>query len=896
MILRNSKIGFSNKRLVVFVCVISCFIGMSWQYGTGSEKRTISLPMNPRTRGLSGLHPHYRGLRPVIGLVLSGGGARGIAHIGVLSVLEDNNIPIDCIAGTSMGSIVGGLYASGYSAREIKQLLSGVLWQELVEDKPQRTSLLLSQKQVRNRQFIQFRLRGLKPHIPPAISPGQKLYNELSRFILQAPYHTKNGFDELKIPFRSVATDLVSGRKIVFETGDLAQIMLASSAIPLLFAPVSIDSLLLIDGGVLENIPVEEVKSFDPDLIIAVDTTSPLRPAEKILLPWQLADQVTTIMQVYQREQSRQQADILITPKLNSRTNTDFDSLEKAYLAGIYASESVLPQIRSAMNRFRLPLSNLTAEGFRVADVRVVGGSLGELNGLTPHKGMFLTEIETYEFLGSLYDSGIIDTLSASIQERNENDESTVNFYLKLYPILKSINFHHNSQIFDSLLMAALENSVGHRFNVHLWQKDRERILKLYRQKGFSLARIVTEKLDSHSGALEIFIDEGKIETVNLTGNKRTRSSVVFREYPLKPGDFFRDFLSEQGATHIYSTGLFDRVQQEYVWKNEKLHVNLRVWEKPFSQVSLSYNMSREDQFQSFLQWAEENPLGFGNRFSITGIAGTRRVAAELSIQSDRVFNTYLSSLLRAFYWQRKRYAFENNDISGEYKEKRVGFHFSIGQQLRRAGLLLSQLQVERVNISPVFGSGFPDSRDNKISLRLQWIVDSLDKLPFPKKGRYNLFFYEVSPKFFGNKNSYFLLYSRFESYYTFFRRWTVSPKIIWGAAENTTPFSEFFILGSNESFFGFRQNEMRGRRLIQSSFELRYFMPSRLPLDIYFTLRYDLGAIWKDSADEIVWDEFIHGFGGKISFDSILGDFSFGYGENSSGGKEFTFNLGFNF
>jgi len=874
--------------------VSSALLGIIFLFHTTDvgafQPSKISLPTNSKSLQTELLFPRYRNLEPRIALVLSGGGARGIAHIGILKVLEENNIPIHYIAGTSMGSIVGGLFASGYSADEIWLQLSSILWQEIIEDKPQRTSLLFSKKQSENRHLLQIRLKGTKPYIPPAISPGQKMYNLLYQLVLNAPYHATNNYDNLKIPFRSVATDLIRGKTVLFDHGDLAQVMLASSAIPLLFSPVSIDTFLLVDGGVLANIPVPGIVEFDPDLIISIDTTSPLRPKDKILLPWQLADQVTTIMQVSQKNKAKKESDIVITPNLRNRTNTDFDSLEIVYQAGIDACRKSIGTIKKAIQNI-VTTENFLDKKYYIANLTVNGSHNFEKNGFLPEVGTSVEKNKILDTFQSLYNSGLVDSVYGL-----EVDSNAVEIFVTFSPILEKIKFTNNQQLSDSLLASIMRNKTGKSFNIHTWQLDREDILKLYRKNDFPLARIYKETFDRSLGILSIFIDEGKIESVDLSGNKRTRSSIILKEYGLKKGDYFRNSLSLKGVTNLYGMGLFDRVQPEYTWRNDKLYLNLRVGERPSTLVILSYNFSKDYEFQSLFQWLDHNLFGLGNQIKIGGIAGKRHLSGDLEIQFNQIFNSDFSFQFHNYSFQKRLYAFSQGDISGEYKEQRTGLRASFGKQLRRDGLLSTEFSVEKIRLKPVFGFGFPDYKDNLVSLKLQWVVDSLDKLPFPKNGRYNLFYYKMSPQFFGNRKSFFKIYSRFESYYSFLKRWTVSPKIVWAAAENTTPFPEFFDMGNNDHFYGFRLNELRGRRLIRANLELRYFMPSKIPIDTYFSIRYDLGAIWKNSSDQIVSKDFISGIGAKISFDLILGVFSFSYGENSKNRKDLSFDLGFQF
>jgi NTE family protein len=857
--------------------------------------KTFSLPKNTRNNQFL-IAPQYKSFEPKIGIALSGGGARGIAHIGVLKVLIENNIPIDFIVGTSMGNIVGGLYASGYTVDEIWDLAKAINWNEIIQDQPSRLSLFLSQKEVRNRHLVNIRIKNFKPYIPPAISPGQKLYNQLSDLILGAPYQAIATYDDLKIPFRAVATDLVSGKKIVFKDGDLAQVMLASSAIPLLFSPVKIDSMLLMDGGILENIPVEELQKSELDLIIVVDTTSPLRSKDEILLPWQLADQVTTIMQENQKSASRKIADIVIKPKLYNRTNTNFDSLTNAYDAGISAAYEKLPEIVKKVSAFRNEYLSTSLNKWTISKVELDNESqVQNFSKLPELTQKVWTDNEINLVLEKLYRSGYFYSLDAVLLEKSDSFP-ILRINNSVYPVIEKLTISHNNFLSDSLLLANIETSEEQHFNVFVWQQDRENILKLYRKNNFSKARIKSEYLDLVTGLLEIEIDEGKIKSLELVGNEKTKTSVVMREYPIKPGDHFLKNLAQQGSSNIFSLDFFDRVQPEYFWKDDKLNIKIHVVEKPTKLLRFSYNFNRDDRLNTQFQWVDNNLFGYGNRLIISSILGKRHYSGRVRLQSDRLLKTYLAPTIDLYHFKRKHYVFKDGDIAGEFRERRSGFFSSIGHQIERVGQVSVQFRLEQIGLNSVFGSGYPITKINKTSIRLQSIVDSRDKLPFPNHGRFHNFYYEMSNEFKGNDIQFFKIYSSLESFYTFFKRWTFHPKLVWATADLTTPFQDMYILGGENSFFGYRTDEIRGRRLFQTNIEIRYFLPGKLPFDTYFSLRYDYGKMWENSLDVINLKDFIQGYGGSISINSLLGTFSVSYGENNEGRKEYYFNLGFNF
>ena len=266
-------------------------------------------------------------LRPRICVVLSGGGARGIAHIGVLKVLEDLKIPIDCIAGTSMGAVVGGLYASGMNAREIESTMRSVDWQEAFRDTPPRRDLAFRRKQD-DRNFLVRLPLGLKHGqilLPKGFIQGQKLQETLRQLTLQ--FNDRTDFDKLPTAFRAVATDLESGEAVLLDKGDLAIAMRASISAPGVFAPVDYQGRLLVDGGLAENLPINVARAMNADILIVSDVSFPLQARAQLDSALSISNQMLAIL--VRKDADRQRSslnpeDVLIEPNLGSTTSTDF--------------------------------------------------------------------------------------------------------------------------------------------------------------------------------------------------------------------------------------------------------------------------------------------------------------------------------------------------------------------------------------------------------------------------------------------------------------------------------------------------------------------------------------------------------------------------------------------
>lgn len=275
--------------------------------------------------------------RPKIALVLSGGGARGFAHIGVLELLDEMQIPIDLVVGTSMGAVVGGLYAAGYTGAEIREKLLAVEWEKILRNEENRDDRYFRRKRDDNLFLVRGVLGYKKGQIllPQGIVNSQLLYQNYKKLTLQN--EPIRDFSKMPIPFIAVATDIVNGQKVLLEEGDLASVMLASMSVPGLFPPVDIGCRRLVDGGIKSNVPVEVAKAKGADIVIVVNVGTGLYPREKIVDIESILEQLTNIYVHENVEHSLSllaRQDILIAPNLDKIDTSSFDKIEEAYLIG----------------------------------------------------------------------------------------------------------------------------------------------------------------------------------------------------------------------------------------------------------------------------------------------------------------------------------------------------------------------------------------------------------------------------------------------------------------------------------------------------------------------------------------------------------------------------------
>jgi NTE family protein len=285
--------------------------------------------------------------RPCVGLVLSGGGALGAAHVGVLKVLEELRVPVDCIAGTSIGAIVGGLYAAGLPPTEIEQVMAATDWDEIFDDRPARRRLTFRRK-VDDLTYLaplEFGFVDGRLQLPRGLIAGQKLDFLLKSLTLRAVDVER--FDDLPVPFRAVATDVQSGAMVVFDRGNLADALRASMSVPGVFAPIELDGRLLVDGGIVRNLPTDVARAMGADVLIAVDVGAGRSDPAKLDTLTGLSARVFSLFVRQNVEASAALADLVITPDVRDFTAADFPRGAEMVARGEAAARAAAAELAS---------------------------------------------------------------------------------------------------------------------------------------------------------------------------------------------------------------------------------------------------------------------------------------------------------------------------------------------------------------------------------------------------------------------------------------------------------------------------------------------------------------------------------------------------------------------
>jgi len=288
--------------------------------------------------------------RPKVVLVLSGGGARGSAHIGVIKQLEAYHVPVDMVVGTSMGSIVGGLYASGWSIEEIEKQISTIDWGSVFNDKLPRQIKSFRRKSDDARFLVpvKMRFKGYKPYLPPALLGGQNMALLFQAMALDAT--GEQDFDRFPIPYRAVATDLSTGEVVVLGKGSLSTAMRASMSVPGVFPPVELDGKPLTDGGMAANFPIRIARELGADVVIGVDITTPLRGKEDLGNLLTRLDQMTGLLTTKNRAEDMmavRPGDVIMIPQLGDISFSDFTKAGEAIKAGEAAAAAEETRLRA---------------------------------------------------------------------------------------------------------------------------------------------------------------------------------------------------------------------------------------------------------------------------------------------------------------------------------------------------------------------------------------------------------------------------------------------------------------------------------------------------------------------------------------------------------------------
>lgn len=826
---------------------------------------------------------------PKVGLALSGGGARALSQLGIIKAFDERKIPIEYILGTSMGSIVGGLYSSGYSIKDIDSILQATKWSELFsEEQSYRNELFIDQKISEDRAIVAFRMDGFNLIIPKSLSSGQRSANFLNLLSLNAPLDTDTTFDNLLYKYRAISTDLVTGKEVILDKGPLGIAMQASSSVTFLLPPVKKDTLLLVDGGLVANIPVKEAKKLGADIVVAGNAVSPLYEENELNYPWVIADQLVSIPMQILNSQQLEDADFVIQPELLNVKNSDFSNPPSLVRGGYEATIKKIDLIEKAFEQKFKDNLNIKEKYYKNVFVKEAPNEIAlSMQSSLTH----LDSISNKEILYELYRLQNKSGFKNIFVEVEENNSSTyLDIKTENYPLVKSVVIVGDSIQPRSAIEKEFSSLLFKPYNPVKAMNAVLNLLRIYKNDGFLLAKINKVNFDENTGILSVELDEGKISGIRVEGNRKTNQRLITREFPIRDGDYFLYGNAERGLTNLRSTNLFEQIELVVNKKDGKNELVVKVIEKPSSIVRFGMRIDNEYFTQLSFDLRDENFNGTGTELGAIISGGIRNRSYIFEFKSNRVFDSFLTYKVHAFYEFNDVNTYKDDSATahnkfvrsktGEYRQILYGGTFGIGAQVRRFGNLFFEAKYHRDEIKNKSGNTVVNSKYDVSSVRITLSVDSQNDYPYPTTGFLIKSFYETAQTALGGDVSYSKFLFDYKSILGLNAPNAFTFRGIVGFADKTLPLSQQFSFGGQNMFFGLRENEYRGRQIFLASLEYRHKLPFKLFFEAYIKTRYDLGSIWAER-EQIRFKDLKHGLGISLSFNTPIGPADFSAGKS---------------
>lgn len=379
-----------------------------------------------------------------IGLVLSGGGAKGLAHIGILKAIDKAGLKIDFITGTSMGAVVGGLYAIGYSADTLEKIALSENWDILLSNATSLNKISIEEKSEYEKYATEFVIDKGKLVIPTGLIEGEELSLELRRLFL--PVYNQRNFKRFSIPFACVATDLLTGKPIILDTGNVVEAVRASMAIPTIFTPVKTEKKLLVDGGLVYNLPAEICRNMGADYIIGVDVGEPMKTKKEIKTLVDVINQVMSISDLKNHEYQKSKCDLLIMPDLKGFGGGDFNKVDTIIRIGKAEGKNYLETFEKIKNENdaiqkssnRLPKTKY--DTLNISSVEIIGNSRTSKSLIEYHldtkNKKFITPFQFNENIKDLYGTRYYNSIKYDIRVVNKKT-TKINLYVEEIPAAK---------------------------------------------------------------------------------------------------------------------------------------------------------------------------------------------------------------------------------------------------------------------------------------------------------------------------------------------------------------------------------------------------------------------------------------------------------------------------
>ncbi|WP_396162685.1 patatin-like phospholipase family protein [Flavobacterium sp.] len=560
-------------------------------------------------------------VRPKVGLVLSGGGAKGLAHIGVLKTLDSLNIKVDYIAGTSMGAVVGGLYASGYSAKQLDSIFSKLDVNALLQDYTPRESKSFYEKRNDEIYALTLPFSNFKLGLPSGLSKGLYNFNLISRLTKHVSHIRE--FNQLPIPFLCIATDLETGNQVVLEKGILAEAIIASGALPTLYNPIEINGRLLIDGGVVNNYPVEELTSRGITVIIGVDVQEGLKNRTQLNDVTAVLSQINNFSMIEKMEEKKRLTTIYINPEVKGYSVVSFEKGTEIIQKGNDKANEYSNQIKAIAHHSAQNRKVIQNDSITIADItsnKLENYTKAYLVGkLKIKKNTTITHLQLEKAISNINATQNFSAITYSFEKRNKGErlvlnlkENKNNTFLKfgihyddLYKSGVLVNYTHK-KIITKNDVVALDVVLGDNFRYNF---------DYYIDNGFYWSFGVNSKLNAFNRNIStdfengvVFTDLG-INSINIDFTELTHQAYLqtlfAQKFSVGAGVEFKH-LKIQSQTLQNTTPIFDNSDYlsafgylKYDSFNHKYFPN-KGWSFAGELKSYLYSSNFTEQFERF--------------------------------------------------------------------------------------------------------------------------------------------------------------------------------------------------------------------------------------------------------------------------------------------------------
>lgn len=776
-----------------------------------------------------------------VAIVLSGGGARGFAHIGVLDVLDSAGVKIDLIVGTSIGASIGGLYAAGYAPKDLERFAVNTNWRDILglDDEARRTDRMINQKD-QDDALLSLRFNGfLEPVLPKGLSNGQRWTMLLNSMVINAPYGVPSDFlRQTKVPFVAVATDIVSGTRKIMSSGDLTAALRASATWPIMFNPVISDSGILVDGGLISNVPVDVAKLSGASLVIASNTTSSLKKREEIQNPWDVADQAVTLMMIRQTALDLAKADVVISPAIGS---DDFDRIAEMVEAGRIAARAMLAKIQQASNA-PTPQSTLADTLLpQLLQLRVFGVEIADSlkslplfrNGRPLLRSTIREDLESEIIrLARVKGLSLAQIDSVILYPRSGRADVFVD-----PGIIRQIRLEGHPSVHPDVVLRELPFAEGETFKA----AEAER----------GIQNLIGTEIFDFVG-LEI-TQEHRLDSIKY----------VIRDVPAP------------NATFVPQPN----------WD-----IILTVQPKAANVLRLGVLADNEFGTQFWSELANENVLGSATNFSLKGHLGplSRRISA--TFNAPRLFRTTATFVLQGYtgYKDIPDYStaidFDKGRIVSKVdrtvrESKDWGARVRSGGQVGRVAAVTAEYRYEQQRSFTIANRETLESF-RVSSLRGDIVYDTRDDRAYPTQGTLLTGTAETSADILGSDIGYTKISGIAEQVISISPLHKIIPRVSVGFGDLTLPRQEQFAIGGIESFFGLNEYESRGRQMLVTNLTYQIGIPHALFFPTFVSLRYDMGSTWL-IPQAIKFEALVHGMGIQVGLKTPFGLARFGIGEN---------------